>query len=206
MSKLDRSRYCTFVIYPDDVLYAEQLALIYNEDNYILSLHDKDYDDNGEIKKAHYHVIIKRSEASTASAYAKYFQLCNADGKAVSARVDLLAKKGLKSVVGAYRYLIHYDNYDKAQYDFSNVQGTLLDEFNNAILSSSVKKTMEEITQLLLNYIFESDFYITLTDLTKYAMDFHGASVIRSSTYFWEKMLLVHNEKYRRNKEKAEMH
>lgn len=57
------NRYFCAILYPEDTRCEELLEYIkknYTEVTYIL--HDRDINENGEIKKAHYHVIFKVGE------------------------------------------------------------------------------------------------------------------------------------------------
>lgn len=101
-----RSYHFVAMLYPDSESYdcnevLENLPKAFSEYAYIL--HDRDLNDDGTIKKPHYHVYGKRSQ-STISSVAKalgiapnYIQFC-------------------KSRRGDLRYLIHVDDPDKAQY------------------------------------------------------------------------------------------
>lgn len=73
-------------------------------------LHDKDINDDGSLKKSHYHIIMK-------------FKTQKSDLQ-IADIVSSIGGVGCEIVhdVGQYaRYLIHLDDPDKAQYDSSNV-------------------------------------------------------------------------------------
>ena len=149
-----KKRYWTFVLYPEsapsdwkDQLQATGLEVA------ISPLHDQDKNPTGEIKKAHYHIILCYDGPTT--------------GSAVKRLVDDLSQPmplPIDSVRGLYRYFTHKDNPEKFQYDERDI--TTINGFDiktYADLSSADKtKIKVEITK----YIKENDImeYSTLMD------------------------------------------
>lgn len=91
-------------------------------------LHDKDVNPDGEIKKAHYHVILSWEGPVTKIAAQKIAEMLNAP-KPIK----------LESVRGAYRYFTHKDNPEKYQYDQKDVK-----VFNGFDVSEYIALTKEE--------------------------------------------------------------
>lgn len=51
------NRYFSFILYKEDEEQMKSLEYIINNYNYARILHDKDKEEDGTIKKAHYHII-----------------------------------------------------------------------------------------------------------------------------------------------------
>ena len=129
MAKYTKSRTWGAVVYPESA--PENWIEILDETRIqfaVSPLHDKDVNPDGEIKKAHWHII-----------------LCW-DGPATSVAVEKLVEKigaptpiKLESVRGAYRYFTHKDNPEKYQYDDKDIK-----VFNGFDVSSYISLTKEE--------------------------------------------------------------
>lgn len=84
---------------------------------YYYILHDKDYNKKtGEIKKAHYHLLIKLDNAISIEKIIK--ALINERGSQEAIENDFSIVKSFKGMV---RYLIHKDNPEKEQYKLEEV-------------------------------------------------------------------------------------
>lgn len=143
-SKL-KKRYWTFVLYPESAPQNwKELLQRTGLEIAISPLHDKDKNPTGEVKKAHYHIILCYNSPTT--------------GNNVKALVDDLNQPiplPIDSVRGLYRYLTHKDNPEKYQYNEKEIQ--VLNGFNirdYADLSSADKSAIKlELTK----FIKESD-------------------------------------------------
>jgi hypothetical protein len=78
---------------------------------FISPLHDKDFNDTGEPKKAHYHVILMFDGKKSVEQVGEIFKQIGGVGTEI-----------VKSIRGYSRYLCHLDNPEKAQYDTSDVK------------------------------------------------------------------------------------
>lgn len=76
----------------------------------ISPLHDKDIDQNGNIKKEHYHIMIMFDGPKTIEQAQKVFD-----------SISATKCQPVNSVRGQARYLCHLDDPDKAQYDSGQV-------------------------------------------------------------------------------------
>jgi hypothetical protein len=74
-------------------------------------LHQYDADPTGEVKKAHYHIILCYPGPTT---YSNVLSLCDSLAQPIP--------QPLESVRGMYRYFTHKDNPDKFQYDESEIE------------------------------------------------------------------------------------
>lgn len=77
-------------------------------------LHDSDIDmETGELKKAHYHVIMSFKTPRKLGTVSNYFINFK--------ELQLNSFERIRNITGAKRYLIHLDDADKYQYDSSHV-------------------------------------------------------------------------------------
>lgn len=113
-----RDRKFVAVLYPEDTTHAECIEKLKSGGyNFAAILHNKDvYEDGehkGELKKPHWHIVIRFKNAVWNTAIAKelgitanYLEAC-------------------KNVDASLLYLVHYGNEEKAQYDYEEVFGPL---------------------------------------------------------------------------------
>lgn len=107
-----RTRNFATVIYPESApqewfeILTEQFVPAF-----ISPLHDKDINPTGEIKKAHYHVIIMFDSVKTTE-----------QAKSIFEKIGGVGCEVIQSIRGYARYLCHLDNPEKHQYDVSDVR------------------------------------------------------------------------------------
>lgn len=107
MAKIKKCRNWAFTMYPEsmpdnwrEIIQDSGLSCA------VSPLHDKDINPDGEVKKAHYHVIICFDGPTTYNNVLEFTKKLNA-----TIPIDL------QSIKGMYRYHIHLDNPEKYQYD-----------------------------------------------------------------------------------------
>lgn len=115
-----KSKYFCAVLYPDSSTYdtdnvikslaAEHLTFA------VSPLHDRDLEDNGNLKKPHYHLLLSYSSATTLNNIRGWFKACGLGES------DLHTVRVCASSVGYYRYLTHKDNPEKAQYNVNDIR------------------------------------------------------------------------------------
>lgn len=116
-----RSRNFGGVLYPDaenynfsDILregqnYFQEFAFI---------LHDKDLDENGNLKKPHFHWLGRRKNGVHLSTVAKVMG------------IDEHHIEMIRNWQGSVRYLTHVDYPDKFQYSIENIEGSMKDLYS----------------------------------------------------------------------------
>ena len=129
MTKYIKSRTWGAVVYPESapdnwIEILEETRIQFA----VSPLHDKDVNPDGEIKKAHWHIILCLDGPVTEVA-----------AKKLSDKVGAPNPIKLESVRGAYRYFTHMDNPDKFQYDDTDIK-----VFNGFDISSYISMTKEE--------------------------------------------------------------
>lgn len=110
-----KSKYFCCVLYPDSVSYdTDKLLKALAEEHLTFAvspIHDRDFESDGTPKKAHYHLLIAYSSATTLSNIRGWFNACGMPES------ELHSVRVCASGVGYYRYLTHKDNPEKAQYN-----------------------------------------------------------------------------------------
>ena len=115
-----KSKYFCALLYPGSSTYDTDKvikALAYEHLSFAVSpIHDKDVEEDGSPKKAHYHLLLAYSSATTLSNIRGWFKACGLPES------DLHSVRVCASGVGYYRYLTHKDNLEKAQYDDNDIR------------------------------------------------------------------------------------
>lgn len=108
-----RTRNWTFLVYPEsapvnwrDILDEEHVQWIESP------LHDKDTNADGEIKKAHHHILIMFESVKT------YEQVLE-----ITERMNATIPQKCNGTKGLVRYMAHLDNPEKFQYPKSEIIG-----------------------------------------------------------------------------------
>lgn len=95
-------------------------------ESYAIIFHDCDTDDNGELKKPHFHYYLRRASAASYSATAKKLGL------------PLNHVEYCRNPKKMLRYFIHADNPEKYQYDSGLIESNI--ENINDILNPATEK------------------------------------------------------------------
>lgn len=145
--KLTKCRNWTFIGYP------ESLNKNWNAEMPIIEwacspLHDQDVNEDGSLKKPHYHVLMRFDGPTT---YEHVTEICERLGATIPQRVE--------SVKALLRYFYHGDNPDKAQYQKSGIQ-----YFNGFTPLEDIDEKQEKEDQLY-NEIEE---YLLTTNIREY--------------------------------------
>ena len=153
----------------------------------ISPLHDKDINDTGEPKKAHYHVIIYYENPTTLnSVKTNVCDLLNAPNP-----------MKLESMRGMYRYHIHLDNPEKYQYDDRDRQ--FLNGFDIDLANKLTKTEINKRIREIHSFINDNDImeYWDLMTILKDNDLFDLYDIASSNTIVFKAML-----DSRRNKNK----
>ena len=150
-----RTRNFATVIYPESApdnwkdILTEQFVPAF-----ISPLHDKDVNPGGDVKKAHYHIMIMFDGVKTFEQAQSIFTLIGGVGCEV-----------VQSIRGYARYLCHLDNPEKAQYCVDDVKAFCGADYTATIgLATDKYKALGEMQDFCEQYNVVS-FYL----LSKYA-------------------------------------
>lgn len=120
----------------------------------ISPLHDKDENDDGSLKKAHFHIIIMFDGQKT-----------RAQAKAVFSKIGGVGIESINSLKGYSRYLAHLDNPEKFQYNPKEIVALSGANYNFAIQMPGKKY---EIISDILEYCMVNSIH-SYADLILYA-------------------------------------
>lgn len=177
-----RDRKFSLLLYPEDSTHMDALELIKKSYDHAFILHDKDTDENGELKKPHYHVLIRwtgnvRWNTSVATE--------------LGITTNYIQK--VKNFDRALEYLIHLNDADKYQYTFDDVNGTMKTRLKQLVCQSD-KSEGEKVVELI-EYIESQEGHISVKDFSKYcAMNGYWSEFRRSGSVFL-KIIEEHNRK-----------
>lgn len=154
--KDERTRNWTFVLYPESAPENWRVIL---DDMHVLwvesPLHDRDMNEDGTPKKAHYHILISFEGNKS---YEQIKEITDALCQPIP--IPCQSPKGL------VRYMIHLDNPEKYQYDRSKIIG-----HGGADIQELLKPTSSNRYKLIkemIEYVEENDI-IYFAQLLKYA-------------------------------------
>lgn len=182
-----KKRNWAFVLYPESAPYNWLEILQQTGLQCVISpLHDKDIDPTGELKKAHYHIILCYSGPTSFNVV-----------KALCDSLNQPIPQPLEQVRGYYRYLTHKDNPEKYQYsedDIQTVNGFNISDFVELSKSEilEIKKKLQELirTECIIEY---SDFMDYLLD-NGMGLEYEVGS---NNTYFFEKYIASKRNKFK---------
>lgn len=165
--EITKARTFGTIVYPESALENWQKIL---EEQHIASmispLHDSDVnDETGEIKKAHYHVIIQYSGMKTTEQAGEIFSKIGGVGCEV-----------VQSIRGYARYLCHLDNPDKAQYNPMDVICLSGADYAKYISCSTDKY---QVIGEIMEFCIDNDI-VSFATLLEYA---------KNENYIWFKAL-----------------
>ena len=142
------------------ILYKENVADFEKFENYLKStgnlyfispLHDKDIyltgDKKGEIKKAHWHVLLCFQNARFFNSVAKEF----AEYGVIEQNLNTV-----KQINSAVRYLCHLDDLEKASYEINNIK-TNCKDLQKYLKKREEKLTQAELSEIIIEKLNESE-------------------------------------------------
>ncbi len=155
--KSTRTRYYTFVVYPDsapggweEIIDAQHIAWVRSP------LHDRDVNGDGSAKKAHWHVMLAYDSLKTLE-----------QANAVSALVNATVCQCVESPRALVRYFAHLDNPDKAQYDQRDIVCHGGYDLGDTLRTSN--QSRYDVIRAMLAYVVDADI-VEYEDLVIYAM------------------------------------
>lgn len=152
-----RTRNWTLVVYPESAPNNWRSILDDYHVQWIESpLHDKDVNPDGELKKAHWHVLLLFDGVKS------YKQI-----KEISDKLNAPVPQNCESARGLVRYMIHMDNPEKYQYNKSGIVGHCGADVESFFEMSSTNRLdkLKDIARYIL------DNHVTsFSDIVEYAI------------------------------------
>lgn len=178
------NRYFVAVLYPEDEnynFYMEYIIKNFLEVTYII--HDRDIDENGEIKKIHTHILFKVGDnarhlarvAKDIGIQENYLQGCNKDAMLM--------------------YLIHLNNPNKTRYKIEEVQGELKNRLKKLI---DKQKPEEERYKNIIDAIMQRKIK-NVTQLICYGIGYNCIEEIKRAQFLLCKAIEELNPKQKEN-------
>lgn len=101
----------TFILYPESATEDWRLGLEASKKGFVISpLHDKDTDEEGNLKKAHFHIVICDARGMSFSTADK-----------ISKRIGGIRPQAVISEKGIEKYMTHEGNEKKYQYNATDI-------------------------------------------------------------------------------------
>ncbi len=183
---MDKKRYYNFtlVMYEDDKEFNKQMEEIQQTKEAIWIKHDKDTNEEGDIKKCHYHVVLKLKSACTISALSKKL--------GVGEHMIEPVKKSLNSCL---KYLIHFGDDTKYNYDKEDVKSNS-DALKRRFLDLVAKDTPEiEKIDTIEQFILDCPDFIDWVILGRYVRKINMWDAFRRNSFYFTKIIDSHNAK-----------
>lgn len=177
-----RSRNFNLILYEDDPTHRRAIEIIKQSYDYAIIAHDKDVDENGELKKLHYHVVIRFDNAKWNTVLAEELGITeNYIQESRSLKRSLL-------------YLIHFYDEDKYQYDFKEVTGPLRNRLADYMTNDG--KTESEKVLEILQEIDDIEYFIDFKIFIRHVAKIGYWDVFRRSTGIFMRYIDEHNSQY----------
>lgn len=177
--KKERSRLWNVLLYPEDETHADALDKIRSGGyEYVMALHNLDSDENGELKKEHYHVILRFENAVYNASVCRDLGI----------QINYLQKT--KSWKDSAAYLLHFGTEEKYQYPTETLEGTLVDQ----VLKVMQGKNEKDGLLALMDWIDDQPGHITTAQLNREACKRDLWDVARRSGVFLLRTLDEHNQ------------
>lgn len=171
------------MLYDEDISHINAMEFIKKNYDYACIFHDKDIkEDTGEIKKGHYHYVIKFNNAKWNTAIAdelgitpNYIENC-------------------RNIKNSLLYLIHYNDIDKYQYNIDEVSGSLKKKLIEIL--NNGEKTENEKMQEIIDYIDNERGNINYASFIKVFVALGYTDIIRRDWSLIKCLLDDHNGVY----------
>lgn len=171
-----KSRYWAFIVYPESVKENWENILEEKGLQFCISpIHDRDMNPTGEPKKEHYHVLLEYEGPKTYKTVKE--EICDEIGATIPKKIE--------SLRGYYRYLVHADNLEKAQYKWEDIRE--YNGFKVDLTSTEVNMIMRKICEIIETTKIKE--YSDLMDYFKDIGDMDYWDVASNHTYFFDKYI-----------------
>lgn len=155
--KSTRSRYYTFVAYPDSAPADWENIIDGHHISWVRSpLHDSDVNADGSLKKPHWHVMLSYDSLKTPE-----------QATEIASAVNGTIVQIVQSPRALVRYFVHMDNPDKYQYNRSDIVCHGGFDMEDMLVTSN--QTKYDILKEILAYVVDADI-TEYEDLVIYAM------------------------------------
>ena len=176
-----RSRLWNVLLYPDDPSHASAIEAFKNGSYASVGIcHDKDTDENGNLLKPHFHIVVKFKNAIWRNSLAdslgiapNYLEVC-------------------RDFKNSAAYLLHKNNPEKYQYDVEEAFGTL----KPALLKLLDDDTEDMKALRILDILDGIKEQIRYSDFIRLCAEQGLWSDLRRGGYIFVQAVKEHNEQY----------
>lgn len=188
MKEKYRSRKFCILLYPnEDKTHKKALEYIKNNYDYAFIMHDKDKNEEGDVKKSHTHVVVSFPNAKWNSALSEELGIT----------MNYIEK--CRSLENALEYLIHFNDDSKEQYDIEEVHGNLKAQLKKIIASDGKDENEKalELADFIRTYPIELDEFIFI----QYVCSVGMWDVFRRASVIYLRLIDKHNQMVRESKQ-----
>lgn len=184
MEKFKSRKFC-LLLYPlEDESHKKALQHIIDSCyNYAYIEHNKDTDDDDNLKKSHTHVVLEFDNPRWSTALSDELE------------VGLNYIQQCRNKKFALQYLLHLNDDDKFLYSLDEVHGTLKKELSKMYKRMNIEDD-EILFYQLLDYINNTRRFIAYHELQEFAVNNGYFSTLRRSYWMIRDTLYEHNNKY----------
>lgn len=193
----DRDRIFHIVLYPENPAHMlaimqlrqyhyKSVGILHNADRYTEDEKDNESGElkhqKGDLKKEHYHFRIQFNNPR--------YIIGVADELGIEPNL-IRFPEDWQNLKNYTEYILHWKESGKHQYSIDDLLGSLAGEAKQKLIDMPATMQAGEI----VDFIFSSDKYITLIEVTAFARE-HGyySCLMRNHSYF-DKMIVLHNER-----------
>lgn len=170
-----RSRQFNLILYEEDKTHLMALDRIKKNYNYAMIRHNQDIDENEEIKKEHFHIVIKFDNARWNTSIAEDLGIeSNYIQKCANLKSSLL-------------YLIHFRDFDKHLYSIDEVQGPLKTDLK--IFIAKEEKDENIRVREVYRWIENQPVPLSISSLSKWCYENGYWDVFRRASSIFFKIL-----------------
>ena len=188
------------VFYPDSDTYdySDVMQKISSFGSALFILHDKDLNDEGEVKKAHYHFVVRWTSGTALyrSSIANLSGLSKMDVIPIYGKYD--SDQG-NSLEQSLLYLTHRNYPEKVQYSDSDLllsydSGLVLYNLYKGFLNDKVVTLDSDALQQIRDFIVNQDFRVTSTALLDFLIRNDFLAVYRRYYHLISNIQREHND------------
>ena len=195
--KTDKDRVFNLVLYPEDPTHMlaimqlrqyhyKSVGILHNADRYTEDETDSETGElkhrKGDLKKEHYHFRLEFKNQ-------RYIQGV-ADELGIKSNT-IQFPEPWHTLNNYTEYILHWKESGKHQYDINDLVGSLAGEAKQRLVDMPATMQAGEI----VDFIFSSDKYITLVEVTAFAREQGYYSCLMRNHSYFDKMIALHNER-----------
>lgn len=193
----DKDRIFHLILYPENPehmfvimqlrqYHYKSVGILHNADRYLEDEKDNETGEykhrKGDLKKEHYHFRIQFNNP----------RYINGVAEELGVEPNLIRfPEDWQNLKNYTEYILHWKESGKHQYSIDDLLGSLAGEAKQRLVDMPATMQAGEI----VDFIFSSDKYITLVEVTAFAREqgYYGC-LMRNHSYF-DKMITLHNER-----------